>query len=269
MNTCITKFFQLPIQYISETKKLKLNQILLKDTKYFPAYPIMIIVCLALNLALEGYIMDYFFTSPTHSCYNDIRFGVEALACVYPIYTIVIFVCLLGIVGNSKYEFWKIFIITFFGIFTTAFGFGGLGVVYICMEHTLEPNVIPSSFLTQNYFIQIVVYAMLSFIALYALFVPPIAYCHNKRDPQKDPTACDNIICFFHYFFQILLFIATIFLFVLLLAGIPILFYLLYGIGKMTKTDQNIFFGLAVTCLVAPIGVFLSVYIFQQFFGCG
>jgi hypothetical protein len=59
------------------------------------------------------------------------------------------------------------------------------------------------------------------------------------------------------------------FLLVLMLAGIPVLFYLLYGIGKMKKTDQNVFFGLAVTCLVAPIGTFLIVYIFKQFVGCG
>jgi len=103
MNTCLTKFFELPVQYISDATKLKMSQILLKDTKYFPAYPIMILVCLLCNLALEGYIIDYFFISPTHSCYSNIKFGVQALACVYPIYTIVIFICLLGSVGNSKY----------------------------------------------------------------------------------------------------------------------------------------------------------------------
>jgi len=58
-------------------------------------------------------------------------------------------------------------------------------------------------------------------------------------------------------------------MFALMLAGIPCLFYLLYGIGKMSHTDQQVFFGLSVTCLVAPIGAFLIVYIFQQFFGCG
>ena len=66
-----------------------------------------------------------------------------------------------------------------------------------------------------------------------------------------------------------LLFIATIVLLALMLAGIPVLFYLLYGIGKMFQTDQQIFFGLAVTCLVAPIGIFVIVYLFKLYSGCG
>jgi len=63
-----------------------------------------------------------------------------------------------------------------FTIITTSFGFGGLGVVYSCMIHTSDPNAIPSSFITKNFFIQIIVYAMLVFIVLYIILVPLTAW---------------------------------------------------------------------------------------------
>lgn len=114
----------------------------------------------------------YFITSNTNNCYKGVTFGVEILACLYPLYQIVIFLTLIASIASTEYNWWKGAVIIFFTIITTSFGFGGLGIVYCCMVHQYDPLAIPSTFLIQNYFIQMVIYAMIVFIAMYCLLAP-------------------------------------------------------------------------------------------------
>jgi hypothetical protein len=71
-----------------------------------------------------------------------------------------------------------------FTMIATSFGFGGMGVIYTCMVNYSDPIAVPSSFLTQNYFIQIMVYAMIVFLGMYVLFVPFTSWLESRRNPE-------------------------------------------------------------------------------------
>jgi hypothetical protein len=88
------------------------------------------------------------------------------------VYQVVIFLVLMASIAANKSGCWRGLVAAVFTIVATAFGFGGLGAVYVCIVHTSNPLAIPSSFLTQNYFIQIIIYTMLVFIIMYILLVP-------------------------------------------------------------------------------------------------
>ncbi len=69
--------------------------------------------------------------------------------------------------------------------------------------------------------------------------------------------------------FQVLLIVGTLFFLLIAVGGIPILFYLLNGIRRSQPYAQETFFGMAINSLVAPYFVFLVVYVFNRYFGCG
>jgi len=182
---------------------------------------------------------------------------------------VVIFLTLIVAVAKSKRDCWKVIIILLFTILSTTFGFGGLGIVYSCMVHHYDPTAIPSSFLTQNYFIQIIVYSMLVFIVMYILLVPLTSWLEERRDPQKERTGCECCLYAFYLFCQFLLLVGMVGFVAVVLGGVPVLFYLLNGITKSRPMTQTTFFALAINCLVSPYFVGLVAYIFGRFFGCG
>ncbi len=138
----------------------------------YPAYPIFLITAMICNGMLAGWMIYYFFTAEIHQCYSGVTVGIQILACVYPVYQIIIFITLMISISKGETNCWRFFVIIIFTVVSTAFGFGGLGVVYTCMINYEDPNAIPSSFLTKNAFIQAIVYIMLIFILLYLLLVP-------------------------------------------------------------------------------------------------
>lgn len=103
-----------------------------------------------------------------------------ALAVAYPVESIIIMLGLIGSAAGSTC--WKYFVVVFLGLMGTGFSFGGLGFVYLCTINEANPILIPSSFLSSNTFIQIVVYMYLSFFGLYIILIPLLTCSYGKRE---------------------------------------------------------------------------------------
>ena len=154
---------------------------MMKGTSFYPSFFISIIFGLATMLSFSAYMIYYFIVNTQDTCYQHVSFGIIALACLYPLESILIFICLVGSAGASSTKCWKFVIIIFFGLLVSGLGFGGLGIIYICIlnnDYTLSLNL---SFATNETFIQIIVYTYLSFIILYLIMVPLLTLAYNSR----------------------------------------------------------------------------------------
>lgn len=187
MNNCVSKFARAPIEYINELRTLKTNSITMKGTTFYPAFPLALLSSILCLCGLSTYMIYYFFTVDESVCYAHITYGIIALAIIYPIESIVIYICMFGSVALSQTHCWKVFSIVFFGLIVTGFSFGGLGFAFLCTISKQHQLLIPSSFLSSNTFIQVIVYGYLSFFALYLILVPMLTLSYNQRNKDANP----------------------------------------------------------------------------------
>jgi hypothetical protein len=154
METCVERFVNAPMNYVTEVRKLPAGSFLMRNTKYSPAYGVMIISSALLMLGLAAYIIYYFFTTPNQdSCYKNVIYGVYGLSIIYLIESIFIFILLAGGIAKTTSDCWKIINIIFFGMFMTGFGFGGLGIIYLCFIQKRFTLLLPTVFLLDPVFI--------------------------------------------------------------------------------------------------------------------
>jgi len=93
----------------------------------------MICTSLVFTLILAGTILDFVFTNPMNSkCFDNVKGGAYVIAILYPIESILCFICLTGTIALSKSKCWKVFWILLFGPIVSGFAFGEVGLVVIC-----------------------------------------------------------------------------------------------------------------------------------------
>lgn len=185
MQNCFTKFTNAPIEYINQLRSLKSDVISMKGTTFYPAFPLALLSSILCICGLSGYMIYYFITIDQNPCFQRISFGILLLAIIYPIESIVIYVCLFGSVVLSTTKCWKVFTMIFFGLLATGFSFGGLGFAFLCTLDAVNPILIPAKFISSNTFIQIIVYCYISFFIMYIVLLPLLTISHNNR--SKDP----------------------------------------------------------------------------------
>lgn len=130
MLKAIKRVTKAPLSYIADLRKITFKQYLLMHTNFSPSYPIMIFTSLVTTLALAIYIIFYFFTlTTTDSCFEDVKVGAYIISILYPIETILFFICITGSIALSKNNCWKVFWIFLFGPLLSGFGFGELSFI--------------------------------------------------------------------------------------------------------------------------------------------
>lgn len=134
-----------------------------------------------------------------------------------------------GTVALSQSNCWKVFLIVFFGLLVTGFSFGGLGFAFLCTISKDHPLLIPSSFLSSNTFIQIIVYGYLSFFGLYLILVPLFTFSYNQRSKDSNPegSCYDTFCCVIFYICQFLFVVTAIFMVCIKIMGPALLVYVL------------------------------------------
>ena len=176
----------------------------------------------------------------------------------------------MGSAGTSSTKCWKFVIIIFFGLLLTGLGFGGLGIVGLCILNSEYSIALNLSFLTNQSFIEATVYCYLSFLILYLILVPLLTYSHQSRnrtnlaDNSGKNTCCDTLCCAFYYFFQFIFFLSILFVLFLKLIGPVILIYDLVEVGRAhiaNSSSQTAFYALSVISIFGPITVFTIIYI--------
>lgn len=198
-------------------------------TTFFPAFPIALLMSLLCICGLSVYLIYYFFAVDTNVCYEHITYGIIALAIIYPFESILIYVCMFGSVALSTTNCWKVFSMIFFGLIVTGFSFGGLGFAFLCTLSMVHPLLIPSTFLSSNTFIQVIVYGYLSFFALYIILVPILTISYNERakDPNPEGSCFDTFCCVIYYICQFLFMVTALFMICIKILGPPLLVYVL------------------------------------------
>lgn len=121
----IQRVVRAPLNYLADLRKLSCSSYLLLHTNYSPSYPLMIFTALLSTLALGAFIIYYMLTLPDDVvCFTNVRIGAYIIAVLYPIETILFFICLTGTIALSKNNCWKVVVILLFGPLLSGFGFG-------------------------------------------------------------------------------------------------------------------------------------------------
>ncbi len=267
MQNCFSKFSNAPIQYINELRSLKTNSISMRGTTFYPAFPLALLSSILCICALSTYMIYYFFTVDQNVCFEHIGFGVIILAIIYPIQSIIIYICLFGSVVLAQTKCWKVFTMIFFGLLATGFSFGGLGFVFLCTISVVHPILIPATFLSSNTFIQAIVYSYLSFFFLYIVLLPILTISYNKRskDPKPESSCMDSFCCVMYYFTQFLFMLTALFMIFIKIVGPPLLVYVLVEVARagMASSIGNltVFFTLCILSLFLPMFTFIIAYI--------
>lgn len=147
-------------------------------------------------------------------------------------------------------------------------GFGGLGIIYLCILQKQYPLDLPLTFFLNQTFITVMVYFYITFFLLYLILIPILTYLYNRQKEQlkNDPASsnCATFCCILYVFFQLILLVTALFILVLLIAGPIILTYIWVELIKAklnnNNSPQDIFFGLCLASVFAPIGVFLILF---------
>lgn len=153
----------------------------MKGTSFYPAFPLSLFSSILCICGLSAYMIYYFFSVDQNPCFEHIGFGIILLAIIYPIESIIIYVCLFGSVVMSTTKCWKVFTIIFFGLLATGFSFGGLGFAFLCTIDAVNPILVPAKIISSNTFIQVIVYCYLSFFFMYIVLLPLLTIAHNSR----------------------------------------------------------------------------------------
>ena len=208
MQNCVSSIFQAPINYINDLRYMKPNSLVMRGTSFYPSFIISVIFGLLAVFGFAAYLIYYFIVNDQHQCYNNISVGIIILACLYPVESTVIFICLVGSAGTSSTKCWKFFIILLFGLLLTGLGFGGLGIVGLCILNSEYEIALNIPFVTNQTFIQVTVYCYLGFLLLYLILIPMMTFSYQSRsqnnvgDTTGTSTCCDTLCCVFYYFFQ-------------------------------------------------------------------
>ncbi len=238
----------------------------MSGTTFYPAFPLALLSSLLCLCGLSAYIIYYFFTMTNDVCYQNITWGIIALAIIYPIQAVIIYVCVFGSVALAESYCWKVMAMVFFGLVVTGFSFGGLGFAFLCTISEVNTLLIPSSFLSSNTFIQIIVYSYLSFFILYILLVPLLTISYNERNKNPSPkSSCsDTFCCVIFYICQFLFMVTAVFMILIKLLGPPLLIYVLVQVVRAgfqnSQGSMSAFFALAVMSIVLPFFMFWIVY---------
>ena len=85
----------------------------------------MIFTALATTIAFAVFIIiDIFTLEGGHSCFANVRYGAYIISVLYPLESLLFFICITGSVALSKSGVWRIICIVLFGPLLTGFGFG-------------------------------------------------------------------------------------------------------------------------------------------------
>jgi hypothetical protein len=121
----INKVVKAPLKYIADLQSLTFKQYLLLHTNFSPSYPIMIFTSLITTLMLCAFVIYYISTDPDNTqCFNNIHGATYIIVIMYPIETILFFICITGSIALSKGNCWKLVLILIFGPLLCGFGFG-------------------------------------------------------------------------------------------------------------------------------------------------
>jgi hypothetical protein len=107
------------------------------------------------------------------------------IAILYPIESILCFVCLTGSIALSKSSCWRVVLMLLFGPILCGFGFGEVGIIQLCLlsgNHHVFPM---PSVISKPGFVDTMVYLYLSFIVLYFILVPSINYLYRRQNEAK------------------------------------------------------------------------------------
>ena len=272
MGDCLSRAALAPVTYIKGLRGIKIDDVSMKGTSMYPAFPITVIASLLSMLAFATYMIIYFFTEDSEeSCYAHITYGIIALSIIYPIEAIIIWIGLVGSVALGAGTCWKYFISMFLGTLVAGFSFGGLGFVYLCTINEVSPIIIPATFLSSNTFIQVICYTYLSFFGLYLILIPLLTCSYSNRNSEGEGGCSDNCCCVFFYFFNILSILTAIFMIAIKLIGPPLLIYVLIEevrSGLYTSSPiHRPFFALALLAICLPPATFLFIKIVKMI-GC-
>jgi hypothetical protein len=176
-----------PLAYLADLRKLNFKQYLLIGTKYSPAYPLMLTTAIISTMALAAFLIaDIFSLHHSDGCFANVRFGAYVIALLYPIETILFFICISGSIALSKNPCWRSFWILLFGPLLCGFGFGELAFIQMCILSTANEDTFTiAGFLKKEAFIDSMVYLYIVFLALYFLLVPIFDFLYKRQKQDK------------------------------------------------------------------------------------
>lgn len=99
MEECIGKFTRAPVNYINKVRKLESGAITMKNTSFYPAFPLSLLMSLLSLAGLSIFMIYYFFTSDQNTCFANINYGIIALSIIYPIESFIMYVIMFGSVS--------------------------------------------------------------------------------------------------------------------------------------------------------------------------
>jgi hypothetical protein len=184
----IKKLVRAPLSYLADLRQITFSNYLLLHTNFSPSYPIMILTALASTLVLAVYIIYFIFNiSDNNACIREARIGSIIISILYPIETILFFICLTGSIALSKNNCWKVFWMLVFGPVLCGFGFGELGFIEMCLLGTENERTFNAiSFMKNPSFIEAMVYLYICFLILYFILVPSFEFLYSRQKGDQD-----------------------------------------------------------------------------------
>lgn len=94
----------------------------------------MIFSSLIFTLLYCSILIYYVFNSQfAERCYKSVKNAAYLITILYPIETLLCFICLTGSIALSKSNCWRVVMIMLFGPILSGFGFGEVGFVQLCL----------------------------------------------------------------------------------------------------------------------------------------
>lgn len=236
MEKCLASILRAPINYINDLRHMRTGSLTMSGTSFYPSFMVCIVFALLSMLGFAAYLIYYFITLD-NTCYANVQVGTIILAALYPIESVVIWICLIGSAGTSTTKCWKFLIAFFIGLGTCGLGFGGMGIVFICVLDVEDDYdlYLSGTFLSNPTFVEVIVYLYLGFIVLYVIMMPILTYAYNSRnnkDAVTEATCMDTCCCFTYYFFEFIFFFTVLFMVCLKVVGPVVLVYDLVEVGR-------------------------------------
>jgi hypothetical protein len=179
INRCV----RAPLTYIGDLRAITFKQYLLVGTNFSPSYPIMIFTGLAFTLMYCAILMYFVFTSHySQACYSGVNGAAYLIAVLYPLESILCFICITGSIALSKTRCWKVIMMLLFGPILSGFGFGEVGFIQLCLLSGNHNGFSVPSIFSQPGFVDLMVYLYISFLASYFILVPSINYLYKRQN---------------------------------------------------------------------------------------
>lgn len=143
----------------------------------------MIFTALGFTLMYCSILIYYVFTSNySEVCYKNVHGAAYLISILYPIETILCFICLTGSIALSKSNCWKVILMLLFGPILCGFGFGEVGIIQLCLLSGVSDIFPVPEVMKEPGFVDAMVYLYLSFIILYFVLVPSINYLYGRQN---------------------------------------------------------------------------------------